>query len=126
MQITIPFTMRVKGICGRSGMDIFAVGFSGSILHYGGTGWSEMNSGTTNDLVSVWASGGHDVFAVGRGGIILHYDGNGWTSMSSSASIDLYCVWGSSSTDVYTIDWYGKILHFRNYDNRRWSGRHTV
>ena len=30
--------------------DVFAVGSDGTILHYDGTAWSAMGSGTTNDL----------------------------------------------------------------------------
>ena len=35
---------------GSSGGDVFAVGSDGTILHYDGTAWSAMGSGTTNDL----------------------------------------------------------------------------
>ena len=60
---------------GSSGSDVFAVGEDGTILHYDGSGWSAMSSGTTNELYGVWGSSGSDVFAVGDGGTILHYDG---------------------------------------------------
>jgi hypothetical protein len=45
----------------------------GTILHYDGTGWSAMNSGTGNRLSGVWCGGWMDVFAVGSYGTILHY-----------------------------------------------------
>ena len=51
------------------GHDVFAVGSngytSGIILHYNGSAWSAMTSGTTNSLNGVWGSSGSDVFAVG-------------------------------------------------------------
>ena len=62
------------GVWGSSGSDIFAVDYSGTILHDNGSAWSEMSSGTTNQLNCVWGSSGSDVFAVGDGGTILHYD----------------------------------------------------
>ena len=53
------------GIWGSSATDVFAVGRRGTILHYNGSNWSPMTSGTTTDLVDVWGSSSNDVFAVG-------------------------------------------------------------
>jgi hypothetical protein len=71
-------TTWLSGVWGSSGSDVFAVGGSGTILHYGGSTWSPMTSGTTNPLSGVWGSSSTDVFAVGAtqvGGTILHYSG---------------------------------------------------
>jgi hypothetical protein len=62
-------------IWGTSSSDIYAVGQSGTILHYDGTVWSAMTSGTTDELYGVWGSTSSDIYAVGRFGTILHYDG---------------------------------------------------
>jgi len=43
------------------------------IVHYDGSSWSKMSSGTSNPLWAVWGSSGNDVFAVGLDGTILHY-----------------------------------------------------
>ena len=71
---------------GSSGSNVFAVGDSGTILHYDGSSWSAMSSGTTNYLYGVWGSSGSDVFAVGDAGTILHYDGSSWSAMSSGTT----------------------------------------
>jgi hypothetical protein len=67
--------------------DIYVVGFNGTILHYDGSQWTKMESGTTADLTGVW---GYvlvdeqdqpirtDVFAVGSQGTILRFDGQTW------------------------------------------------
>jgi hypothetical protein len=47
----------------------------GTILHYDGAVWSQMDSGTSEHLTGVWGASERDVFAVGVGGTILHYDG---------------------------------------------------
>ena len=65
-------TERLRSIWGSSSSDVFAVGGSGTILHYDGTAWSEMSSGTTEHLYNVWGSSSSDVFAVGYDGTILH------------------------------------------------------
>jgi hypothetical protein len=103
-------TKRLSGVWGSSGSDVFAVG--GTILHYDGTDWSPMSSGTTQSLsgVGVWGSSGSDVFAVG--GTILHYDGSEWSDMSSGTTAGLWDVWGSSGGDVFAVGSYGTILHY--------------
>ena len=106
------------GVWGSSATDVFAVGDSGTILHYDGSAWSAMSSGTTNDLAGVWGSSATDVFAVGAGGTILHYDGSAWSAMSSGTTNDLAGVWGSSATDVFAVGDGGTILH---YDGSAWS-----
>lgn len=70
--------------------DVYAVGASGTILHYDGTSWSATGSGVTaSNLYAVWGSSsadsnGHanDVYAVGASGTIVHYDGTVWSAES--------------------------------------------
>ena len=66
-------TANLTGVWGTSGTDVFAVGAGGTILHYNGTSWSSMTSGTTNTLSGVWGSSGTNIFAVGASGTILFY-----------------------------------------------------
>ena len=74
-QNPLPQGNPLLGIWGSSGSDVFAVGEGGTILHYDGTSWSSMNSGSANRLIDIWGSSGSDVFAVGVWGTILHYEG---------------------------------------------------
>ncbi len=111
-------TQPLQGIWGSSASDVFVVGQGGSILHYDGTAWNLMTSGTTNHLYGIWGSSGTDVFAVGGGGTILHYDGSAWSSMTSGTTNVLYGVWGASGTDVFAVGAGGKVLH---YNGSTWS-----
>jgi hypothetical protein len=108
----------LKGVWGSSGSDVFAVGQYNTILHYNGSAWSSMTSGTTNGLKGVWGSSGSDVFAVGNSGTILHYNGSAWSSMASGTTTNLYGVWGSSGSDVFAVGYSGTILH---YNGSAWS-----
>ena len=83
----------------------------GTILHYNGTSWSSVSSGTTQDLYSVWGTSASDVWAVGGGGTILHYNGTSWSSVSSGTTLSLYSVWGSSPSNVWAVGDGGTILH---------------
>jgi hypothetical protein len=120
---------RLRGVWGSSSTDVFAVGTSGTILHYDGSAWSAMNSRTSDTLWDVWGSSATDVFAVGEPGTILHYDGNTWSAMSSGLIGGLYGVWGSSATDVFAVGHsvgeeggWGAILH---YDGSAWSAMNS-
>jgi len=127
-QSPVTTTGRLHGVWGNSGDDVFAVGWWGTILHYDGSSWKEMISGTDALLYDIWGSSGNDVFAVGTNGTILHYDGSSWKEMiSGTTSYDLWGVWGSSGTDVFAVGENGIILH---YDGTTWmtsffgSGNH--
>ncbi len=62
-------TEGMKGVCGSGPFDAFAVGWSGTIVHYDGAAWEPMALGTTAWWFNgVWGSGPDDVFAVGNDG----------------------------------------------------------
>ena len=44
-------------------------------LHWDGSTWEQMDSGTSQDLWGVWGTGENDVYAIGNSGTILHFDG---------------------------------------------------
>jgi hypothetical protein len=111
-------TNNLLGVWGSSSHDVFAVGYSGTIIHYNGSTWSSMTSGTTNPLTGIWGSAGNDVFAVDYYGNIIHYNGSTWTGMGKMANY-LSGIWGSSGSDVFAVGGsYGTILH---YNGSTWS-----
>jgi hypothetical protein len=46
-------TQHLYGVWGNSASNVYAVGNSGTVLHFNGTSWSAENSGTTNPLRGV-------------------------------------------------------------------------
>lgn len=78
-------------------------GGGGKILRYDGNDWSEMESGTSQNLRGVWVASPADAFAVGERGTILHFDGATWSAMASPTTVDLSDVWGTSPTDVFAV-----------------------
>jgi hypothetical protein len=107
----------LAGVWGTSSSDVYTVGLSGTILHYDGTEWDTMTSGTNASLRAVWGSSTSDIYAVGSGGTILHYDGTGWSAMTSRTEESLGAIWGTSSSDVYVVGSGTTILH---YDGTEW------
>ena len=114
----LPHGCRLFSVWGTSGKDVFAVGDSGTILHFDGRTWSAVKSGTTRWLYSVWGAGPANVFAVGDHGTILHYNGKSWAPMKSGTTESLYSVWGTGPTNVFAVGSHGTILH---YDGRAWA-----
>jgi hypothetical protein len=103
------------GVWGRGASDVFAVGERGTILHYNGTQWSAMTSGTQVTLRDV--QGYTDIFAVGDSGTILRYDGWTWNPMSSGTTRTLHSVW-SWGSEVVAVGDSGTILL---YDGIAWG-----
>ncbi len=104
----------LRGIWGSSATDVYAVGDSGTVLHYNGTDWSETNAsaGITEDLRDVWGAASDDIYAIGFSGVVLHYDGSTWKHLSSSVNNDLYGIWGNSSSSIYISGSNGLILFY--------------
>jgi hypothetical protein len=102
----------LNAVWGSSCRDVFAVGDSGTILHYNGTTWSTMISGTSADLYGVWGSSATDVYAVGFGGIILHYNGTAWSIVTTGDGYTLYAIWGSSAGNIFAAGQNSTILRF--------------
>jgi hypothetical protein len=105
-------------VWGISGINVYVVGDSGLIIHYDGSTWSEMNSGTTNDLWGVWGISEMNIFTVGHQGTILHYNGSMWYTMNSNTTENLYGIWGSSESDIFAVGYSGTILH---YNGSAWT-----
>ncbi len=66
-----------RSIWGASTTNVYAVGDSGTIMHYDGTEWSPESSGVSERLFSIWGSSAESIYAVGDAGRILHYTPSG-------------------------------------------------
>jgi hypothetical protein len=120
--------MRVAGdvfpdlnhLWGFTSRDVYAVGDEGAILHFDGTSWSRMRSGTSENLEGIWGVAPDDIWALGSG-VVLHFDGVSWTSVPGT---NMYGTWplltavgGSSAGDVKAVGYFN-IYHF---DGTNWS-----
>lgn len=65
----------LNGICGVSDNNMVTVGDGGVILHFDGTSWAPMQSGTTANLLKCFAHSDTSFTAVGAT-VTLGYDGN--------------------------------------------------
>lgn len=106
-----------------AGDEIFAVGDSGTILHFDGAEWNEMDSGTDLRLYGVWGSAVDDVYAAVRTGSdgdpsLLRFDGDAWAPVELNGAPAMFDVWGAAADDVWAVGWDGAIAH---YDGADWT-----
>jgi len=84
--------MGMPGICagnaiwGSSPEDIWFVGDSGSIVHYDGSGFTRLESGTDVDLRSISRADDNNIWVSGylpsyMEHVLLHYDGQDWNTI---------------------------------------------
>lgn len=107
-----PITTTFLGIWGSGASDIWVVGEGGFIMHWNGSAWSTVASGTTEHLLSVFGISSSDVWAVGSAGTIVHWNGATWSTVASSTTQSLHGVWGSGTSDVWAVGDSGTIVHW--------------
>jgi hypothetical protein len=78
--------------------DLWAVGDSGTILRWDGTGWYLLTSQTGPDLFGLWAAGPDDLWISERYGA-QRWNRDGMVRRDTFG--DGYLIWGSSATDVW-------------------------
>jgi hypothetical protein len=78
--------------------DLHAVGAAGVALHFDGTQWRQVQTGTSDDFVSLWGRAADDVVAVGgrANGMMARWDGTAWTSQVLAQTPGLNGVWMAS------------------------------
>jgi hypothetical protein len=123
----LPQGNTIGGAWGSGPRDLWLVGASGTILHFGGK-WRAVTSPTEADLRDVWGSGANDVWAVGDRGTVLRWDGARWSAAAAGTTENLRAIWGSGKSDVWAVGDGGAIIR---WDGTRWStvnggGSHTL
>src|SRR2546426_2942663 len=58
----------LTSVWGSASTDVWAVGYGGTILHWDGSAWAGVPSGTPNTLYGVWGGGRTDGWAAGGAG----------------------------------------------------------
>jgi hypothetical protein len=101
-------TVPLEGMWGSGPADIWAVGNYGTILHYTGSSWSDLSTGS-GWFMGVWGSGPDDAWIVGTT-TFRHWDGTAWTALAQTIP-SMYEISGTSATDVWAVGANGEIQH---------------
>jgi hypothetical protein len=117
-------SLGLEAVWGSGSSDVWAVGGEGpegshsAVVHWNGTSWSGVSTGTTHPLTDVWGSGAADVWAIGTNGTAVHWNGSAWSASVSGTTYPLYGIWGSGPTDVWAVGAGGTIIH---WNGTAWS-----
>ena len=107
-------------VWGSGASDVFAVGESGTIIHYDGGSWKKMASPSDCHLHGVWGSSARNVYAVGQIGTVLHYDGERWRQVYRlPVDITAVAITGFGPHDIFVVGDEGLILRFDGLDWQR-------
>ncbi|RMI13168.1 MAG: hypothetical protein D6681_06115 [Calditrichaeota bacterium] len=131
----------IQRIWGKNSENLYAVGYSGTIIHYDGQHWQEMDSGTDVDLTDIWGSpDGSIVWACGWKDlppktVLLKQSSGSWevvyedeqhlTSLrQDSLSGVLISLWTNTSDSLYllsTTGIYTAPAHTTGVARRLWN-----
>lgn len=86
-------------VWGPAKNNYYAVGRSGNIAHFDGSGWQAINQGLTKDIRDLWFSPSGAI-AVGAEGAILRQSGTQWIASTIDPGYDLSGVWEDGGLTV--------------------------
>lgn len=87
--------------------DVWAVGADPgdgpTILHFDGTDWQQLDSGTTGDLWWVYGFAGGPVYMGGTNGQIIRYQDGTFTPMVTPGTGVVFGIWGATPDDMWAV-----------------------
>ena len=115
-------------IHGTSASDVWACGADQGdgplVLHFDGSAWKRLPTGTEGNLWWVHAVEGGPVFFGGDGGTILRYDGSEFERMAAPGvgAQTVYGIWARTTSDVYAVGSFagGREGFVWHYDGSEW------
>jgi len=95
--------------------NVWAVGARGTMRHFDGHSWQDVDSGTVADLRAVHGSAADDVWVVGDWSTVLHWDGKRWETLQLRTKTLMTDVLAIARDDVWMVGdrvalhWDGKL-----------------
>lgn len=113
---------------GSSASNVWAVGADRgrgpAVLHYDGTAWSRVTTGTRGDLWWVHVFDEQNLFVGGERATVMRFDGSTWQRFHTPglAQHTVFGVWGRSPADVWAVGAVsGRGGFVWHYDGEAWS-----
>ena len=113
----LPQGNALLAVWGSSSNDFWIVGYGGTILHWDGTAWSGVQSGTTLSLFDIWGTV-PDYVWIASPEAIFHWDGNSLSNTYTPGTVYPFGISGTSTTDVWAVGVGDSVLH---WDGSSWS-----
>lgn len=98
----LPFGMDLSDVTAVAANDVWAVGSQGSVVHYDGTLWKLVSSGTLQDLTGVSASSSSNIWiSGGDGGLVLKGNGSTFSPVSTGNSVRTTGIYTTGPNQVF-------------------------
>jgi hypothetical protein len=116
---------------GTSSHDMYFVGDGGTILHFDGSSWTKMPSGTTKNILSIWGTSDNNIWAAGFNSttaesVLLNYNGSVWQTIDLAkvgaigpGLAGLEAVWTCDSSGHHITIASGSLI-WQTTDNGLW------
>lgn len=117
----LPQGLKQLAINGAAANDFWIVGELGLAMHYDGTRYTQVATGTHSTLRAIWVRSTREVWMVGDNGVILFWNGSNFTAQTSGTTRTLRALWGDAKT-VYAVGENGTLLR---YDGSAWNSLPT-
>jgi hypothetical protein len=76
-----PTGAKLNRLWGADSADVWAVGEGGTIVHFDGSHWAQVSSGTTDSLVAIGGRAAGDAWAIGSRRTVLRLSGSTWRAV---------------------------------------------
>lgn len=118
-----PVTVELTDVRGSSGEDVWITGAAGTLLHWDGAGFTQVQSGQSGFLYPVWSFSREDVWIGGVGGVILHKIPGALRFQREVTGVpdlqrDLWRLWGRAPNDLWASGTSQLVLH---WDGTKWT-----
>ncbi len=118
----LPQGNTLQGVSGNADNNIYAVGTSGTIVHFDGGSWTPLPRIDVPVLADVWVSPTGQVFMAAGDfqahGFVIHGNGPPWTVDTIPPYSLARAVWGVTDTSVFAINDAFRVL---KYNGTAWS-----
>ncbi len=116
---------------GTSSSNMYSVGDYGTILHFDGSTWTKMQSGTTKGIGTIWGTSNTNIWASGFNphtaeSVLLHYNGVSWSTIDLSR-LGTFGVGANALNSCWVCDSAGHSVivasgssFYRETDNGAW------
>lgn len=106
--------VRLRDVWGTGDNDLYAFGERGTIVHWDGSVWTNMEVPTTKTILAMGETSSNERYAVGTSGTIMVLDDDTWRDESvSELTDDLHSVWGTGMNDLFLVGT-GAVWHKDN------------
>ena len=93
----------LMSVWGSSHDDVWAVGADVGdgpmVLHFDGTSWTPLTTGTRGDLWWVFGFAGGPVYMGGKSGVVVRYASGTFTPLTTPTQDTIFGIWGASPSD---------------------------